>query len=143
MTEPTILRKGKEFYKLVQSEWKRTAEGNIQCEQTIDLLKRSKKTNHVRKGRMDLFVNEIGDYISLVEIKSTNWDTIPEKNIMRLVSRHRRQVWNYIEKYLDGDGVELYAGIIYPIAPKQKGLREQIESYLENYGIPVVWYFDP
>ena len=143
MTEPEILRKGKEFHKLVQSDWKRTAEGNIQCEHTIDLLKRTKKTKHVRKGRMDLFVNEIGDYISLVEIKSTDWDKIPEKNIMRLVSRHRRQVWNYIEKYLDGDGVEVCAGMIYPTAPKREGVKERIESYLEDYGIPVVWYFDP
>jgi len=143
MTEPEILRRGKEFHKLVQSNWEKTAEGKVQCEYAIPLLRISRSTKHLKQGRMDIFVDEVGDFVSIVEIKSTDWDMIPEKNVKRLLSSHRRQVWKYIEKYIDGDQVDVCAGIIYPTAPLHEGLKERIESYLEDYGIPVVWFLDP
>jgi len=97
---------------------------------------------HVRRGRLDLFVDELGGFVSVVEIKSTNWDRIDQKNRQRLLASHRRQVWDYIEKYLDQDKMDVCPGIIYPRAPETAGLRERVEEYLNGYGLQVVWYDD-
>ena len=58
------------------------------------------------------------------------------------MSSHRRQVWRYIEKFVDGDHTDVCAGIIYPAAPSTPGLREDVETYLNEYALQVVWYDD-
>lgn len=139
--EPEQLRRGKAFHKLVQRDWLTTAEGTIKVERTIPLLT-SPTALKSRRGRMDLFVDETAGYVSVVEIKATNWDAIHSKNIQRNLASHRRQVWKYIEKYYEGDGTDVCAGIIYPNAPKCTNLKERIEEYMNNYGLQVVWYHD-
>ncbi|MCK5828462.1 hypothetical protein KAH43_08070 [Candidatus Bipolaricaulota bacterium] len=91
---------------------------------------------------MDVFVDDAGDFVVVVEIKATDWDRILPRNIQRNLGSHRRQVWKYIEKYTDGDRVDVCAGIIYPTTPKTPGLKERIETYLNEYGLQVVWYDD-
>ncbi len=139
--EPKQLSRGKAFHKLVQADWKATAEGDICIEESIPLLIRPGALN-ARGGRMDIYVDESEGYVSIVEIKATNWDAIKPRNIQRNLASHRRQVWKYIEKYCDGDGKDVCAGVIYPNEPKDQVLKERIEEYLNDYGLQVVWYHD-
>ena len=140
--EPACLRRGKAFHKSVQADWNGTAEGNINVEHTIDLLPAGSRMRHRRRGRMDLFVDEVGDFVVIVEIKATDWDRILFRNIQKNLASHRRQVWRYIDKHHEGDGLDVCAGIIYPSEPKTPGLKERIEQYLNDNGIQVVWYHD-
>jgi hypothetical protein len=140
--QPAQLRRGRAFEKRVQSDWQQTAEGNPQSEVTIPLLSGLTRTGRGKRGRMDLFVNETGDFVVVVEIKATDWDRILPKNVQRNLSSHRRQVWRYIDKHLGGDRVDVCPGIIYPTAPTTAGLKERVEEYLNEYGLQVVWYDD-
>ena len=87
-------------------------------------------------------VDEMDDMVSVVEIKATDWDRIKTRNVQRNLSSHRRQIWRYIEKYLDADDIEVCPGIVYPREPKTSDLKERVESYLNKHGLQVVWYWD-
>jgi len=90
-SEPEALRRGKAFHKRVQSDWEKTAkDGKVNLEHTINIIKDSSGLKRIRRGRLDLFVNELGDFVSVVEIKSTDWDRIRPENRRRLLSSHRR-----------------------------------------------------
>ena len=141
--EPEILRKGKAFHKEVQKDWEKTAkDGKINIEHHIPLSILRKKTRSRKSDRMDIFVGELGDFISLVEIKSTDWDKVKEKNRKKLLGSHRRQVWKYIEEYADVKKIDVCPGIIYPKSPITPGLKELVENYLNDYGLQVVCYYD-
>lgn len=140
--EPTQLRRGKAFHRLIQAEWEKEAEGEITSEKYIV------KPNG-RRGRIDVFVNDDDpkSSIAIVEVKATNWDKIAEKNVRRNIRRQIRQIWSYIEsqiidgKYVaDGEGKDVCPGIIFPKRPKNKKRMELIESLFIEEGIPVVWY---
>ncbi len=141
--EPEILRRGKLFHKRVQADWLREAEGRVAAEQTIFMSMLSTSARHVRQGRLDLFVDLTDDYVTVVEIKSTDWDHIHAGHVRHLLGSHRRQVWRYIEKYLDSDRVSVCAGLIYPREPASAALRDYIEQYLNEYWLQVVWYDSP
>jgi len=140
--EPRQLRRGKIFQREVQDDWVKTAEGRINVECTIPLLKPIGSKSLGRLGRMDILVDDMGDQVAVVEIKATDWDRILAKNITKNLGSHRRQIYKYIEKYLDGEGKSVCPGLIYPTAPETPGLKERIEKYLNDYGIAVAWYRD-
>ena len=136
--EPEILRRGKAFHRRVQRDWEDLAtDGVVDSEHTIEI---SRDTQRVRSGRLHLFVDDLGDFVSVVEIKSTDWDRVKPENRRRLVASHRRQIWRYIETFLDRERVDVCAGVIYPRAPRTPGLRREIEELLNDYGLQVVWY---
>ena len=131
--EPSILKNGKQFHNLVQEEWSKTAAGHVKTEKGVE------KSNK-RKGRADIFVDEIGDdLVSIVEIKNTDWDKIKPENIRRNVKRQARQLWEYIEFQTDSEGKSVSPGIIYPKTPKDPEKLKLIESILEGECIQVVW----
>jgi len=140
--EPKQLRRGKIFQREVQNDWAKTAEGRINIECTIPLLRPTGGRRQHRRGRMDILVDDIGDQVAVVEIKATNWDRILPRNITKNLGSHRRQIYKYIEKYLDGEGKTVCPGLIYPTEPETPGLKERIEEYLNDYGIAVAWYRD-
>ena len=141
--EPEILLRGKAFHTRVQKDWQKTAKGGkINKEHSIPLSILRKKIKRQNTGRIDIFVNELGDFISIVEIKSTDWDKVKEKNRKKLLGSHRRQVWRYIEEYVDIKRMDVCPGIIYPKSPVTNGLKDMIEEYLNDYGLQVVWYDD-
>jgi len=140
--QPAQLLRGREFEKKVKADWGQTAEGEPEAEKTIPLLAGLTKTGRRKSGRMDIFVDDTGDFVVVVEIKATDWDCILPKNIQRNLGSHRRQLWKYIEKYLDSGQVNVCTGIIYPKAPKTPGLQERIEAHHGSYGLQVVWYDD-
>ncbi len=139
-SEPDALKRGKQFHAVVQRQWAATAEGKVAIEVTIPLIPADTRLQRAKRGRMDVFVDEVGEFVVVVEIKATDWDRISPQNRQRNLASHRRQVWRYIGKHLDGDGRSVCAGIIYPSAPKDAGLQRRIEEYLGDYGLQVVWH---
>jgi hypothetical protein len=140
--EPSQLRRGKAFHKLIQDEWLREAEGQITPERHV--VKPSG-----RKGRVDVFVddNNPNGVVAIVEIKATDWDEIAEKNVRRNVRRQIRQVWSYIESQIiggeyvtAGEGKSVCPGIIFPRRPTDTQRMKQIEELFEEEGIAVVWH---
>ena len=141
--EPRILKRGKQFHQMVQGDWLKTAkDGRINIEQILELKKQRKVNIRKKIGRMDILVNEMSDYVSIVEIKSTNWDLIKPQNIQKLLSSHQRQVWKYIEAFINRKKIDVCPGIIYSHSPKSKYLQNRVEDYLNSYGLQVVWYKD-
>lgn len=142
--EPKVFRRGKLFEWGVKADWLKTAEGKVHTEMTIPLHQQVlKKNGHSRRGRMDVFVDDIGsDQVAIIEIKSTNWDRIKPENVVKNLGAHRRQLCRYIDEYLEGKGLTVCPGLIYPEAPVTPGLKEKVEEYLNRYGITAVWYRD-
>ena len=141
--EPEQLRRGKDFHRLVQADWSGTvADGNVRPEHNIRMSSLPRRGTRIRRGRIDIFIDQISDFVTVVEIKATDWDAVKTENRRKLLGAHRRQVWRYIEKYLDDDGISVCAGIIYPRSPRSPGLKEEVETYLNDYALQVVWYED-
>ena len=139
--EPSNLKRGKSFHKKVQSDWSRTIkDGKLTLEQVIHLSGNTGPFILHKKGRLDMFVDELGRLVSVIEIKSTNWNSVKPKNVGRLLASHRRQVWKYVSTYLESKPTDVCPGLIYPFAPRDERLKERIEEYLNGYGIQVVWY---
>lgn len=132
--EPVALKRGKRFHKLIQEEWLATAEGNPHPEHTVDQV-------DGRKGRVDIYIDEIGDnFVTVVEVKATDWDRIKIANVRRNVRRQVRQVWRYIESQLELRSISVCAGIIFPRLPRDPARTELVESLFEEEGIQVVWH---
>ncbi len=140
--EPIQLRRGKAFHKLIQSEWRREAEGEVHVERRI--VKFGGRT-----GRVDVFVNDDDPKgsVAIVEVKATDWDRIKDQNIRRNVKRQIRQIWSYIESQIlngryvpSGEHKGVCPGIIFPKRPKDSQRMKRIEEMFLEEGIPVVWH---
>ena len=132
--EPAVLRRGKRFHKLIQAEWLATAEGSLHPERTVD-------QTDGRRGRVDILVDEIGDdLLSVVEVKSTDWDNVRDANVRRNVRRQIRQVWRYVDSQLAMRNMSVCAGVIFPRLPRDPARTELVESMFEEEGIQVVWH---
>lgn len=131
---------GKAFQRLVQEDFERHSKGgNARREQKIsfEALKRIRK----KSGRMDILITELGDFVTILEIKATDWDGIKPKNVKKNLYRHQSQLFNYVDKYVEIDKMDVCLGLIYPKPPRKKELREFIEKHLEEkYCVPAYWY---
>lgn len=139
MTEPIQFIRGKKFQKIVQKDFEiNSKDGFVQSEAVIEfsgLLKAKKKS-----GRADILITELGDFVTILEIKATDWDRIKTSNIKKNLWSHANQLLKYVEKYIEVDNINVCLGIIYPCPPKTIELQGVIESYLEHYGTPAYWY---
>lgn len=88
---------------------------------------------------MDLLIEELGDFVSVIEIKATDWDCMAEGNIARNVRRQIRQLWSYIDAELEIYGMQVCPGIIFPALPSDSRRLAMIESMFNDEGIQVVW----
>jgi len=140
MEEPVQLKRGKIFQKIVQEDFKLTSKnGAVLPEKPVSFENMEKIKQ--RSGRMDILITELGDFVTILEIKATDWDNIKPKNIKKNLYRHQKQLFNYVDKFIDIDKTDVCIGIIYPEPPKKIGLRQFIDDYLdENYGVPAYWY---
>ena len=135
--EPPQLIRGKRFHKRVQQDWEGTVhESPVRPEHTTKLL--SKSSRHVRRGRIDIFIDQISDFVTVIEIKSTDWDRV--RYPKRLLSSHGRQVMKYADKYLEADHMNVCAGIIYQDPPSESELRQEVEDYFDEHCIALLWY---
>lgn len=133
MPEPECLLRGKQFQEIVREDFRKNNKDGLLTFEKVRKLSR-KKT-----GRLDILVSELGDYVAVYEIKATDWDSIKPKNIKKNAWRHQNQLCKYVNTYIK-ENVDVCVGIIYAAPPKTPGLRETIETYLENYGAPAYWF---
>jgi len=133
MAEPQKLLQGKIFQEIVREDFRKNNKDGLLGFEKTRMLKGN------RKGRLDVLVTDLGDYVAVYEIKATDWDRIKPKNIKKNAWKHQRQLIKYVDSYVEED-VDVSLGIIYPYPPKKQGLKELIESYLENYGTPAYWF---
>lgn len=139
MTEPKQFIRGKKFQKIVQKDFEiNSQDGLVKSEAVIKFegLQKAKK----KSGRADILITELGDFVTILEIKATEWDKIKPQNIKKNLWSHANQLLRYVEKYIVVDKVDVCLGIIYPHPPQKHGLRKVIESYLEHYGTPAYWF---
>lgn len=133
--EPKALRRGKRFHKLIQQEWLAEAKGGKPCPERM-----IRRVNG-RNGRVDILVEEDGgDYVSIVEIKASDWDRMTPKNVRRNARRQIRQVWSYVEAQLEIYGVQVCPGVIFPKLPRDPDRIDLVESMFWEEGIQVVWH---
>lgn len=139
MTEPKQFIRGKKFQKIVQKDFETNSkDGFVKPEAVIvfdGLIKAKKKS-----GRADIIITELGNFVTILEIKATDWDRIKPHNIKKNLWSHANQLLRYVEKYIEVDKINVCLGIIYPHPPITNELRDVIESYLEHYGTPAYWY---
>ena len=139
--EPAPLRRGKAFHRLIQEEWRTDRRTRDATFREFSIIK-----PNGRRGRIDILIDEGEDWVAVVEIKASDWDTMKEGNLRRNVRRQIRQMWDYIDSQLkpndDGsiDGRQVSPGIIFPKAPLKLGLRDAIETLFNEEGIQVVWH---
>lgn len=140
MSESEQLVRGKRFQALVQDDFRRnTRDGTALREARVSFegMENARK----RSGRMDILITELGEFVTILEIKATNWDRIKPANVRRNLWRHQRQLLAYVDKYLKVDKLDVCLGIIYPHPPGKAGLRDFVEKHLEeDYGVPAYWY---
>lgn len=140
MPEPEQLKRGKIFQKIVQKDFKNHTINGEACKEKMISFEGQKDIKQ-KIGRMDILISELGDFVTILEIKATDWDKIKQKNIKKNLYRHQKQLFKYVEKFTDVDKLDVCLGIIYPKPPRKKGLRQFIENYLEeNYCVPAYWY---
>ena len=136
--EPKQLSAGKRFHRVVQAHWQKTNQGGTFLKEKV--LRTDQDIDSHSKKRMDILINDMGDYVAILEIKNTFWDRILEKNIRRNLNRHQNQIYKYIEEYINSN-ISVCPGIIYPKRPS-KELTQYIENYHDENGIVVVWFED-
>jgi hypothetical protein len=130
----TRLQRGIEFYRLVQAEWLRDTQDGIPHPERV--IKRS----NGRCGRVDVLVEELGNLVSVVEIKATYWDAMAANRVIPNARRQIRQIWSYVNAELDIYGMELCPGVIFPHLPRRTERLELIERLFDDAGIQVVWH---
>ena len=119
MAEPRALRRGKAFQKRVQADFFRNSrDGTPRSEAWVSFA--HLRSHGVRGGRADILITELGDFITVLEIKATDWDKIIPGNVTRNLWRHQRQLFRYVDKFLDVDGLDVCLGIIYPRPPRKE-----------------------
>ena len=97
--EPELLRRGKEFHRLVQADWAGEIEkATVRLEHSIQFLQALNSCKRRRRGRLDIFVDQIAVLVTIVEIKATDWDRVLSRNRRKLLAAHRRQVMHYVDK---------------------------------------------
>ncbi len=138
--EPKQLCRGKQFHRRVQGDWAGTIEGALVIpEQGIRLIHAGQSTRHIRRGRMDIFIDQIEDFVTVVEIKSTDWDKV-RMNRKKLLGAHCRQVLKYVDEYLNVGMVNVCAAIIYPKSPDAQEIKDEVERHLHKESLQVMWY---
>jgi hypothetical protein len=135
--EPEQFKRGKRFHRRVQVDWEGFIENALVSPEHYVKLDSPLIT---KSGRIDIFVNKIEDFVSVFELKSTDWDRIKLANRRKLLGAHKRQILRYVDKYLGIDKVNVVAAIVYPKEPVDKSIKEAVEQYLNEHGLQVMWY---
>lgn len=128
--EPIVLRDGELFHLDVQQEW-----------EPIDGAKAEVVLYDAagRRRRIDILVRVNDAMVSVVEIKNTDWDRLADRRVRPNALRHARQVWTYVEPFLDFEQVAVCPGLVYRRLPKKAGRLQQVEELLNERGLQVVW----
>ena len=132
--EPARLRRGKNFHLRQQAEWEEVEEGEVSREKRM-------RDPDGHGGRIDILVDEGAAWVSVVEFKSSDWDSMSNEAVGRNVRRQIRQVWRYIESQLN-EGWEVCPGVVFEMSPADPERKRTIEEMFDEAGISVVWEGD-
>lgn len=127
-----LVQRGREFEKKEKREWIGIKDGEPEFEvRTV--------SPKGRRGRIDIRINDLPDFVSIIEIKATDWDRILPHRVRPTALRHARQIWRYIDAELAGE-TDVCPGVVYPSAPADNSRRKTVEAALNERGIQVVWH---
>lgn len=125
------LARGREFERHVREVWRAAGLWTSGEEESV-------ATGDGRKGYVDLW-DDANGLLILCEIKDVDWERKRDsKAAMRAVQRHKNQIWKYLLAEGMPDDIQLI--IIYSRAPAQEGWAEEIERYLDEWSVNVVWW---
>ena len=137
--EPEILRRGKRFHKLIQDAWNDPSDPSFGAEKLVKFEYPPDLAAKNRRGRIDVYFDlSDGSGACVFEIKATNWDKV--KHRRNLLGAHRRQIMKYVDQFLLLRDISVCATVIYPKSPALEGIREEVEGYMGEWAIQVMWY---
>lgn len=92
-----------------------------------------------KSGRIDIKIDEGLPFIAIIEMKATDWNRISRTNIRSTVQRHARQIWRYIDDYVENRGRDVCPSLVYERPPRSDRVKTEIEGILNERFIQVVW----
>ncbi len=125
------IRRGRKFEKKERADWGHIAPEHRKFEAATKW--------ESKRGRIDIKIDEGETFIAIIELKATDWNRIRRKNIRATAQRHARQVWRYIDDYVENHGKEVCPSLVYERAPRSSELQAEIEGILNDRLIQVVW----
>ncbi len=125
------VRRGRNFEAEERAGWSHIARQHIAFE--------SATAWGLKRGRVDIKIDEDAGYIAVVETKATDWDNLKPHRIRPTAQRHARQVWRYIDDHVENRGKEVCPALVYEYEPKELPIRAEVEQILNNSLIQVVW----
>lgn len=96
-----------------------------------------------KKGRIDIRIDEQDGVVTIVELKATDWDRQKPERLRPNALRHARQVWRYINDYVENRGKVVFAGIVYENEPRSEAVRLAVEEIVNAKFIQVAWRKGP
>ena len=137
--EPKQLLRGKRFEKRVRKALVDPSDQIRGIEKPVEFKYKLIPGERVRKGRMDIYFDlSDGSGACIFEIKATNWDRVKFRR--KLLNAHRRQLMKYVDQYLLLNDISVCATMIYPSEPGEEEIREEVEDYMGEWAIQVMWY---
>jgi hypothetical protein len=93
-----------------------------------------------RRRRIDILIDDPrSDFVSVIEVKNSDWDAMAEHRIRPNALRHASQLWTYMEPFIDLKNRNVCLGIVYPHAPRTPGRKERVEEILNEKFVMVSW----
>jgi hypothetical protein len=137
--QPSQLRRGNDFHKLIQKAWDDPNDKTFGAEKLIKFEYPPELAKKKRRGRMDIYFDmPDGSGACIFEIKATDWDKVIHRR--KLLGAHRRQLMKYVDQYLLLRDISVVATLIYPRNPSLEGVRKEVEDYMGDWAIQVMWY---
>ena len=134
--EPSQLRHGKKFHKLIQDAWDDPSDPTFGAEKPVAFEYPPSADSCVRRGRMDVYFDLAdGSGGCIFEIKATSWDRVKYRR--KLLGAHRRQLMKYVDQYLLLNDISVCATVIYPKSPRNGKIRQEVEDYMGEWAIQV------
>ena len=127
------IERGRRFEADEKDGWRKLDDGEAQFEAATEY--------GGKKGRIDILVEELGDFVSVIEVKASDWNRMAPHRVRPNALRHARQIWRYINREVDA-GKDVCPGVVYREAPNDANIKGQVEGILNERGIQVVWRDD-
>lgn len=141
--EPAQLRRGREFERRLKARAGnavgRPGKSVLLHEEVVVIDGRRRRVDVM----IDLTESANEPFVSVVEIKSCDWEGMKPDRVFPNGRRHANQVRMYVDGCVNGRGLSAAAGIIYERAPKDKALMIEVEAFLDAKGIQTMWADQP
>ncbi len=137
--EPRQLRRGKRFHKRIQEAWQDPNDKTFRVEKRVDIEFPPELAALKRTGRIDVYFGlSDASGAAIFEIKATDWDKVKYRR--KLLGSHRRQLLKYVDQFLLLKDISVCATVVYPTRPTGHGVCQEVEDYMGEWAIQVMWY---